>query len=265
MYLPFYKNWTSHVEQNDGVPVNPNFPETQKCNELTTAETFGPKTEKLDVDNFDTVEQKVLERRKIRKSPMPYIGMIAEAISSSPDKKMVLSDIYSYMEKHFCEYLTGKPRWRNTVRHNLSFHSCFVKCECSARGNRSHFWSVHPDFIQQFKRGNFTKTLAPAREQVNMSRLFIPKQQVLRRNSHGNYHRFLPNTGFENFPYYNVCTIPSNPNTLYQVFPSTTNTVSHQHQNLRSFTEMQNSFRPRGNTFHKYKYKYMYFTLGFLH
>jgi hypothetical protein len=251
MYFPFNKSGMSKIsDDDDGVPISPNFPrctdDTDECNE-SSLEASNPKKQKLEGNHFELVQQKFLERNEIRKSPLPYIGMIAEAINSSPDKKMVLSEIYAYMEQHFFQYLSGKPRWRNTVRHNLSFHNCFVKCECSRRGNRSHFWSIHPEYIEQFKRGNFTKTLSPPREQINVSP-YAPEQQIFCRNSHENYHRFLPNSGYENYLHYD--TIPrQNPNTLYHVIAPSTSNALHPHREIRSLPVVQTS-SSRGNNFY---------------
>lgn len=254
MYFPFYKSGISKVV-DDGVPVSPNFPrqtnDTDECNE-SSVEVSSPKKQKMKGDRFELMQQKFRERNDIRKSPLPYIGMIAEAIDSSPDKKMVLSEIYTYMEQNFFQYLSGKPRWRNTVRHNLSFHKCFVKCECSRRGNRSHYWSIHPDYIEQFKRGNFTKTLSPPRDQVNVSP-YAPEQQLFRRNSNENHHRFFPNSEYENYLHYDVLS-PPNTNTLYQVIRPSTSAVLHPHCELRPFPLVQTSSL-RGNSnlyFHLY-------------
>lgn len=97
-----------------------------------------------------------LEENKI---PLTYIGMIAKAIGSSPEKRFVLADIYRYMQRRFSHYLRNKPRWKNTVRHNLSYHKCFVKCESSKGTKRSHYWIIHPDFVEQFNRENYNKEL----------------------------------------------------------------------------------------------------------
>jgi hypothetical protein len=217
MYFPFYKSGINKVANND-VPTSATFSQPTDHTDIRSQvllEAPSPKKQKLEDEHFQFAQQKFLERSEDRKSPLPYIGMIAEAIDSSPDKKMVLSEIYAYMERNFFQYLSGKPRWRNTVRHNLSFHNCFVKCECSRRGNRSHFWSIHPDYIEQFKRGNFTKTLSPPVEQTNTSSYAL-EQQILHRNSCENYHRFLPNSGYKNYFHYDRNTPLS---TFYPVVP----------------------------------------------
>ncbi len=50
------------------------------------------------------------------KPPHSYIGLIAMAILSSPDKKLVLSDIYQWILDHYPYFRTRGPGWRNSIR-----------------------------------------------------------------------------------------------------------------------------------------------------
>ena len=238
MYFSFYKSGINKETNNEGLVPQIFSQPTDHTNVRNEASLQAPnsKKETLEDEHFKLAQHKFLERTENRKSPLPYIGMIAEAINSSPTKKMVLSEIYAYMEHNFFKYLSGKPRWRNTVRHNLSFHNCFVKCECSRRGNRSHFWSIHPDYIEQFKLGNFTKTLSPPREQTNTSPYALELQNS-RRNSYENYHRFLPNAGYGNYFHYES-TAPFG--ALYQAIPPPSNVLFPRHD-VRSFPIVESS------------------------
>lgn len=89
---------------------------------------------------------------------LSYIGMIATAILRSPEVKLTLAGIYTYMEKHFYSILSNRPGWRNTVRHNLSLHDCFVKGEIAAEG-KGRFWRIHPNYFEQFECGKFNKNI----------------------------------------------------------------------------------------------------------
>lgn len=89
---------------------------------------------------------------------LSYIGMIATAILRSSEMKLTLAGIYTYMEKHFYGILSNRPGWRNTVRHNLSLHECFVKGEIAAEG-KGRFWRIHPNYFEQFKCGKFNKNI----------------------------------------------------------------------------------------------------------
>ena len=89
---------------------------------------------------------------------LSYIGMIATAILRSPETKLTLAGIYTYMQKHFYGILSNRSGWRNTVRHNLSLHECFVKGEIAAEG-KGRFWRIHPNYFEQFKCGKFNKNI----------------------------------------------------------------------------------------------------------
>lgn len=80
-----------------------------------------------------------------------YIGLIAQAILSTPERKMILSDIYSYILEHY-PYFNERTGWRNSIRHNLSLNDCFVKGPRAANG-KGHLWEIHPANIKDFTKG----------------------------------------------------------------------------------------------------------------
>ncbi|VDM65914.1 unnamed protein product [Strongylus vulgaris] len=82
-----------------------------------------------------------------------YIGLIAMAILSSPEKKMVLSEVYEWIMIHYPYFRTRGSGWRNSIRHNLSLNDCFVKAGRAANG-KGHYWAVHPACLRDFERGS---------------------------------------------------------------------------------------------------------------
>ena len=61
-----------------------------------------------------------------------YIGLIAMAILSTADQKLVLSDIYQHILDNYPYFRSRGPGWRNSIRHNLSLNDCFIKSGRSA-------------------------------------------------------------------------------------------------------------------------------------
>ncbi|KAJ9583166.1 hypothetical protein L9F63_022489 [Diploptera punctata] len=86
-----------------------------------------------------------------------YIGLIAMAILSSPETKLVLSDIYQ----------SRGPGWRNSIRHNLSLNDCFIKAGRSANG-KGHYWAIHPANVEDFKKGDFRRRKAQRKVRKHM-------------------------------------------------------------------------------------------------
>lgn len=100
-------------------------------------------------------------RPKSKRFSMTYVALIASAILRFPERRLTLAQIYQVIEKMFPEFTVSRAGWKNTVRHNLSLHECFVKGEVAANG-KSCYWHIHPAYIARFSKGDFRKR--PSRE-----------------------------------------------------------------------------------------------------
>lgn len=94
-----------------------------------------------------------------------YLVMVIQAILSSPEKKMLLQEIYAYIRANYNYVITQHVSWQNSVRHNLSTHGCFFRMRNLNRG--ASFWGIHPQFIPYFEKGDFSRRWAtgPKRKQ----------------------------------------------------------------------------------------------------
>uniref|UniRef100_A0A672UXH7 Fork-head domain-containing protein n=1 Tax=Strigops habroptila TaxID=2489341 RepID=A0A672UXH7_STRHB len=95
------------------------------------------------------------------KPAQSYIALISTAILSSPEKKLLLSDIYQWIMDNY-PYFKNKKSWRNSVRHNLSLNECFVKAGRSDNG-KGHFWAIHPANLEDFAKGDYHRRRARRR------------------------------------------------------------------------------------------------------
>lgn len=77
-----------------------------------------------------------------KKPKLSYVELIAEAILNSPDKHLVLGDIYEAITEKHPYFETRGSGWRNSIRHNLSLSDCFIKGDRSPSG-KGHFWEVN--------------------------------------------------------------------------------------------------------------------------
>lgn len=96
-----------------------------------------------------------------------YIGLIAMAILSAPEGKLVLSDIYQHILDHYPYFRTRGPGWRNSIRHNLSLNDCFIKAGRSANG-KGHYWAIHPANVDDFRKGDFRRRKAQRKVRKHM-------------------------------------------------------------------------------------------------
>ncbi len=80
-----------------------------------------------------------------KKPPYSYAQLIAQAISSSPDQQLTLSQIYSYISSKFGYYRLDDKGWQNSIRHNLSLNRNFVKiARQQNEPGKGSFWRIEP-------------------------------------------------------------------------------------------------------------------------
>ncbi|XP_037082315.1 forkhead box protein E3-like [Pollicipes pollicipes] len=96
-----------------------------------------------------------------------YIGLIAMAILSHADRKLVLSDIYQYILDNYSYFRNRGTGWRNSIRHNLSLNDCFIKAGRSPNG-KGHYWAIHPANVDDFRKGDFRRRKAQRRVRKHM-------------------------------------------------------------------------------------------------
>nr|CAD2150612.1 unnamed protein product [Meloidogyne enterolobii] len=80
---------------------------------------------------------------------MSYADLITQAILASPEQRLTLSQVYEWMV-HNVAYFRDKgdsnssAGWKNSIRHNLSLHSRFMRIQNEGAG-KSSWWVINPD------------------------------------------------------------------------------------------------------------------------
>ena len=144
--------------QNEPSPLHQNISPDKNGAERTTSPISSTSSSPRSPDS-QGVGSPVDKNKKPQHS---YIALIAMAIIDSPNKRLLLCDIYQYIQKNFPFYRNNDRSWRNSIRHNLSLNECFIKCGRSGDG-RGNFWGIHPANVEDFARGDYRRRRARRR------------------------------------------------------------------------------------------------------
>lgn len=105
-------------------------------------------------------------RYDIAKPPYSYASLIAQALLAAPERKLTLNQIYTWIMEKYPYYHSENSGWQNSIRHNLSLNSCFVKLaktvnlsmggERDSQGKGAH-WTIKQDEISILNNGTFKR------------------------------------------------------------------------------------------------------------
>uniref|UniRef100_A0A182M8K1 Fork-head domain-containing protein n=1 Tax=Anopheles culicifacies TaxID=139723 RepID=A0A182M8K1_9DIPT len=99
--------------------------------------------------------------------PYSYSQLIIQAICASPEKKLPLCKIYSFiMEKYPYYREFAIKSWQNSIRHNLSMKGYFLKTP-QPEPNIGHLWMLRPSYETQL----FSKRFQVRRNRTQMKKI----------------------------------------------------------------------------------------------
>ncbi|PGH11316.1 hypothetical protein AJ79_04932 [Helicocarpus griseus UAMH5409] len=85
------------------------------------------------------------------KPPYSYATMIAQAIFSTEEEKLTLSNIYNFITERYAFYRHTNSGWQNSIRHNLSLNKAFQKVpRRTDEPGKGMKWQIAPEFRQEY-------------------------------------------------------------------------------------------------------------------
>lgn len=113
-------------------------------------------------DSLLSTESLEAEMEKYRQPEMTFLELIVRAIMESPTQMLYLQEIYDSLEWKYPYFQVAEPSWKNSVRHNLSMHPCFIKMKpCEKR--KGFYWGIHQANLPDFRHGKFGRRLIKTR------------------------------------------------------------------------------------------------------
>ena len=161
-------------------------------------------------NGYHVVHMPVRTKRKRSKAPpgkppYSYVALISMAITSSPRRKMTLSEINKFIADNFPYYVTCPLKWRNAIRHNLTLNDCFVKLPRDAQDEtKAHYWTIDPASESMFEDGSFRRRRKRFKRQQDLDEI-LPAL-VERTNLAPKVA--VPPQFFQPYPYPTAATLP---------------------------------------------------------
>ncbi|CAG8444210.1 7510_t:CDS:2 [Funneliformis caledonium] len=137
------------------------------------SEQQSPVGEKIDISKYQS--------RQI-KPPFSYASLIAQAIQSAPSKRMTLNAIYNWITTQYPYYKIAQNGWQNSIRHNLSLNSAFVKVPRNDHEpGKGAWWTIDPECESQFTDGVYKKNRRPISKEKRASIPPYPTEKNVRK------------------------------------------------------------------------------------
>ncbi|CAF0865617.1 unnamed protein product [Rotaria sordida] len=77
------------------------------------------------------------------KPPYSYVTLIRQAILSDNMQRMTLNEIYQWIVDSYPYFRTAPPKWKNSIRHNLSLNKCFKRLQRNTNDpGKGSYWAI---------------------------------------------------------------------------------------------------------------------------
>ena len=176
------------------------------------------------------------DKMKSVKPPYSYVALISMSIQDAPEKRLTLNGIYDYITKNFPYYRNRENQgWRNSIRHNLSLHECFMKLPAKGGKNgKSHYWILDPNHEVMFEEGNYRR-----RRRRPVKRVSYTPASAWSHSGRYHHHNPYSHVGATAADYYRSSTWPTMDSSMFQPYPALPTINLNHNNNATSVAQLQ--------------------------
>ncbi len=91
-----------------------------------------------------------LSQHSHERPDITYVAIIKQAILSSPDRRLSLSEIYDWITTVYPFFSPATKSWKNSIRHTLSSYQCF-------RNEAHGIWAIDDGELESYGIGSLQK------------------------------------------------------------------------------------------------------------
>jgi len=110
-----------------------------------------------------------------------YYSVICEAIENSPNKELIVKDIYSYLEQKYARFLYNN--WTNSVRHALCLKKYFINIKM-LKNKKCGLWRLDPNYkyeLETKRRKKIKKNTEEVRNKEEEQTIFQKNIKAFRK------------------------------------------------------------------------------------